>query len=328
MYIDKIHKSASIAVIIPCYNYGKFIGETIKSVQAQTLQPEELIIVDDGSTDDTRTVCKSWQGVRYIWKPNGGVSSARNVGYKASHSEYIIFPDADDVLKPEALEILWNTIKQLEPKVAAVFGRAETFSTSDVKEKNASLYIPSPEDVIPYLSQKQNEMTAILSNKCIERLIRGNIVPQCSALIARKVYDEIGIWDEQFLFHQDRDIWLRIASKYTIAYVDRTVAGIRRHDSNITHSKNWFRNHFEILDILKKTYHADWAAIPLRRLAKCQYAFNAYNMAQRFASQGDYVQARKLMFSAIWHKPAKAKAWIQGVRYALGSIFIKQKAEL
>ncbi|MCK4785937.1 MAG: glycosyltransferase family 2 protein [Desulfobacteraceae bacterium] len=328
MSIVKTPKSASIAVIIPCYNYGKFIGEAIQSVQAQTLQPEELIIVDDGSTDNTREVCENRESIKYIWKPNGGPSSARNTGHKASRAEFVLFLDADDVLKPEALEILWNVISKTEPNVAAVFGRSKTFFNSNGTGKNLKTYIPLPEDVFPYYNWKPNETTAVLSKNITERLIKGNIIPSCSAMIASHVYDEVGIWDEQLLYMEDRDMWLRIASKMSVAYVDQTIAMIRRHNNNITHSINWFRNHFAILDLLKKTYQADWAAMPLKRLAKRQYAFNAYNMAQRFAAQGDYGQAKKLMFSAIWHKPSKAKAWIQGLRYALGSIFIKQKAEL
>ena len=120
--------TAPVAVIIPCYNYGRFIGSTIETVLAQTLRPAEIIIVDDGSTDQTREVCEQYDGVRYIWKENGGVSSARNLGLAESTSEYVMFPDADDVLSPKAVEILWDANRALGGSAPAVYGSTTRFS--------------------------------------------------------------------------------------------------------------------------------------------------------------------------------------------------------
>jgi glycosyltransferase involved in cell wall biosynthesis len=313
-----------ISVIIPCFNYGKFVGEIIDSVKNQTLKAAEIILVDDGSTDNTRELCENLAGIKYIWKPNGGVSSARNEGYRASRSEYIIFPDADDILKPTALEKLWEAIRKLDGSVGAIFGKAEMFSSGGKIEETLSYY-PLFEDIEPYIMENVNPSLFILSKNFSERLIKGSVVPQCSAVINRKVYDEIGDWDENFFYHQDRDIWVRIALKYRIGYLNETIAGIRRHDNNITHEKNWFRNHHEILEILKKTYSAEYSHKTLKMMARKYYANGAYNMAQRYFAKDDIIMAKKLMRDAFRHNPKKIKAFFRLINYEAIWIFSRKK---
>jgi glycosyltransferase involved in cell wall biosynthesis len=312
--------AAPVAIIIPCYNYGRFIGQTIQTVLAQSLKPSEVIIVDDGSTDNTAEVVRSHPGVQYVWKPNGGPSSARNEGYRRSSAEYIMFPDADDVLRPDGLEILFSAMRSVAPEVPVVFGRSETFTDTpgDSGEADESTkYLPLPQDVLPYVSRKLSDDLGILSRGVLERLLRGNIVPQCSALIHRSVYDAIGLWDEQFLYHQDRDMWLRIASRFPIAYVDRTVSLVRRHGDNITHGKNWVRNHFEILDLLDKAVKGDWADAQLHRMARRRYAVSAYNLGGRLAEAGDYARATGVMARSWKADPLGWKAPLRMVGYSL-----------
>jgi hypothetical protein len=321
---------APVAVIIPCYNYGRYIGETIKTVLSQTLKPSEIIIVDDGSTDDSADVIKRHEGVQYLWKPNGGPSSARNAGLRRSSAEYVMFPDADDVLRPDGLEILWWTMQKVTPDVPAVFGRSETFADRPGDSggfDDASRYLPSPQDVLPYVTRRLSPELGVLSRGVLSRLLRGNIVPQCSALIHRSVYDKVGLWDEQFLYHQDRDMWLRIACRFPIAYVDRTVAGVRRHADNITHSKNWVRNHFEILDLLDKAARSDWADAELRRLARRRYAYSAYNLGQRLAEAGDYPRAVGVMAKSWKADPLRWKAAVRLAGYSLRNLAGKAAAK-
>ena len=98
-----------ISVVIPAYNAGQFLDETLESVLSQTYENWECIIVNDGSTDNTESVAKKWcekdSRFRLTDKENGGLSSARNWGIKESKAEYIAFLDADDLYMPNFLEI-------------------------------------------------------------------------------------------------------------------------------------------------------------------------------------------------------------------------------
>ena len=96
----------SVAVIIPCYKYGKVVERAIKSVLSQTKMPEEIIVIDDGSPDDgeTERVVKEFPQVKYIRQTNMGVASARNNGILETKSKYIVCLDADDAIEPEFIE--------------------------------------------------------------------------------------------------------------------------------------------------------------------------------------------------------------------------------
>lgn len=100
----------TISVVIPIYNSEKYLQQCIDSVLVQTYQNFELILVDDGSIDSSREICKKYElkdsRIRYIYKENEGVSSARNVGIRCAEGDYITFVDSDDIIKPEMFEIL------------------------------------------------------------------------------------------------------------------------------------------------------------------------------------------------------------------------------
>ena len=94
-----------VSVVIPCYNQAHFLSEAIESVLSQTCESFEIIVVDDGSTDNTSELASRYQKVRLLRQENRGVSAARNAGLAESEGEYVVFLDADDRLLPEALEV-------------------------------------------------------------------------------------------------------------------------------------------------------------------------------------------------------------------------------
>ena len=97
--------STTVSVVIPVYNSSEYIARTIESVLAQTHKPDEIIVVDDGSTDETRQKVTQYEPkVKYIYQTNAGTSAARNTGIKTSSSEWIAFLDADDEWLPEYLQ--------------------------------------------------------------------------------------------------------------------------------------------------------------------------------------------------------------------------------
>lgn len=108
--------NALVSVIIPAYNAERFIGRSLDSVIKQTYPAVEIIIIDDGSSDNTASVCRGYmdrhEHIRYIRKQNGGVSSARNEGIKAASGYYICFLDSDDTYEPDFISILVNKITQ------------------------------------------------------------------------------------------------------------------------------------------------------------------------------------------------------------------------
>lgn len=107
--------SPCISVIIPCYNVDAYIKECVESVIAQTFTDIEIIIVDDGSTDQSSQICEDWakqdERIRVVHKINGGLSDARNVGTQLAVGEFVFYLDGDDMLEPEALFLLYDIAK-------------------------------------------------------------------------------------------------------------------------------------------------------------------------------------------------------------------------
>jgi hypothetical protein len=125
-------------VVIPCYNTGSFLRDAIESVLSQTYQSTELIVVDDGSSDDTSAVASSYPCIRLIRQRNQGVSAARNAGLSQSRGEYVVFLDADDRLLPDALEV---GVRSLESRPACAFSSGQ-IRLAD--ESGSFLRIPEP----------------------------------------------------------------------------------------------------------------------------------------------------------------------------------------
>jgi len=113
--------SSPVSVVIPCFNQGRYLGEALDSVQAQSVPAAEVLVVDDGSTDDTAEVAARYSGVRYVRQPNRGLAHARNRGFRVTASDFVVFLDADDRLKATALEIGLAAMAP-RPECAFVYG--------------------------------------------------------------------------------------------------------------------------------------------------------------------------------------------------------------
>ena len=137
-------EEASISVIIPAFNAAAFIEACIKSVLRQTLSPLEILVVDDGSTDQTAELASVCEGVKLIKQPNAGPASARNAGIAAAQGDYLAFLDADDLMPPTRLQLQSNWLR-LQPQFDAVVGLQRVFT--DPAEMNRGAvspgYVPS-----------------------------------------------------------------------------------------------------------------------------------------------------------------------------------------
>lgn len=118
----------SISVIIPAYNAERFLGEALASVGDQTLAAGEVIVVDDGSSDGTAEVARSWGGaVRLLQQENQGPAAARNLAIGQAQGEFLAFLDADDLMTPDRLQLQWQILRE-QPALDLVFGQQKFFS--------------------------------------------------------------------------------------------------------------------------------------------------------------------------------------------------------
>jgi glycosyltransferase involved in cell wall biosynthesis len=216
----------TIDVIIPAYNAGMFIAQTLQSVLLQDAPIHSVIVVNDGSSDDTKAKVLYFAqqnpelNIVLINQANGGLSAARNAGIRHSRASHIALLDADD---------LWDTQK-LSTQIALY-----------QNSKNPQLglvycaYRLIDQAGIPLPDHAQALIAPALRGQVYKALLRGNFISGSgsSVLIARAVFDQVGLFDEQLRACEDWDMWLRIAQHYSFDYVDQTLVSIRVHPNNM-----------------------------------------------------------------------------------------------
>lgn len=191
------------SVIIPVYNKEKFIENTLKSVLQQSFTDFELILVNDGSTDQSETIIKSFTDprIRYFSKENGGVSTARNLGIEMAKATYITFIDADDYWYPNFLSTSLATIQK--------FPEHKIFS--------AAIEVETPNSVFPaqYSIPKKSEYEVV---DYFEASMKMTIICTSCAVFHKSIFDQVGVFDAKIRSGQDTDMWIRMGLIYPVVF--------------------------------------------------------------------------------------------------------------
>lgn len=202
----------TVSFVVPNYNHARYLGDAIHSALAQTYSNIEVIVVDDGSTDDSRTVAAQFgDRIRYIYQRNAGLSAARNTGVQAAQGEYIALLDADDLVEPTYAERLLEALAQSPGADGAYCG------FRFVDHSDQPLFHVERQTVAP---------EALYGS-----LLNGNYWVPESLLARRACYEKMGVFDTALRACEDWDVWLRFSRHYTLVGIDdvliryRVVAG-------------------------------------------------------------------------------------------------------
>lgn len=203
-----------VCVVITCYNQASYLGEAIESALAQTHPPARVIVVDDGSTDDTARVAGRYPGVLYIHRANGGLAAARNTGMLASDAEYLVFLDADDRLLPDALRAGLECLRA-HPDAAFAFGHYR-FIRADGS----------------FLRENPPEFP---DDDAYRGFLRGNYVGMhATVMYRREILCAVDGFDPALRACEDYDVYLRISRRYPVRRHTTTIAEYRQHGSNMS----------------------------------------------------------------------------------------------
>ena len=217
--------SFKISVIIPTYNRYEFLKRALSSVYEQTHMPKEVIVVDDGSDDNTSQIQKDFPHARYIYQKNAGVSSARNNGIKNTTCQWIAFLDSDDT---------WHVDKLKEQVLFHKQNPHVKMSYTD------ELWIRDDKEVkIPKKYQKHG---GEIFKECLSHCI---IAPS-SALLHKSLFDEVGVFDESLEVCEDYDLWLRVAIDNEIGLIDKKLITKYGGDKDQLSMKFWGMDRFRV----------------------------------------------------------------------------------
>jgi len=214
-----------VSVIIPAYNAEKYIEETIQSVLKQTHSNFELIVVDDGSTDNTiklaELTSKNNSEITVIKQKNSGVSIARNTGFQASKGNYVAFLDADDVWLPDCLELM---LKRFSNDESLGLVQCDYQKIDESSKKEEEIYSFEKEGYI------------------LEELLLGgngkHIWGICGVLVKREVIEKVGAFDKDLSNGADHEFYFRVAKQYKIGRVPSVTWYYRHHSSNMHSNMN------------------------------------------------------------------------------------------
>jgi glycosyltransferase involved in cell wall biosynthesis len=204
-------ESTLISVIITCYNQGKFLAKAINSVLSQEQVEFEIIVVDDGSTDNTKRVAESFPQVKYLYQKNLGLSAARNTGINQSSGAFLVFLDADDWLLSDGLRINLKYIKA-NPQAAFVSG---SYRRVIKDERTINVKISVTECHYQYL-------------------LESNYIQMHGAVMyRRRVFDEFR-FDISLKACEDYDLYLKVAWKYPVFHHTTPIAAYYQHGENMS----------------------------------------------------------------------------------------------
>lgn len=267
-----------VSVVIPSFNHAQYVVEAVESALAQSYEPQEIIVVDDGSTDDTQQCLAPYrERIRVIYQQNQGLSAARNTGIRAALGEWVAFLDADDLWHPQKTEVQLRSL--------------ETFPQADVIGSPGAAAVPKgplPSHSTINLVEMRNLLTA-------------TPITGSSTLVRRRCFDEVGFFDTTLTSVEDRDMWLRLATKFQIVQVCSPCWTYRQHPQQMT--RNATRMYLNYRRVLSKFFaeHPSY-----RDLGPSAWASLYLSSAVTHIEARRRLSAIGLLLRSIWQKPKLA----------------------
>jgi len=266
-----------VSVVIPAYNQGPFVRDAVLSALEQTYHPREVIVVDDGSTDDTAVQLAPYaERVRIIRQENSGLSAARNTGIRHSSGEWIALLDADDV---------WHRQK-LEVQLAAVRGREDVALVGSSRASSLTNLADSP----------------LPSPKIYELIVRDFVLSSrtgpSGALIRRRCLDAVGFFDESLRSVEDRDMWLRLAARFPCVLVDSPCWWYRIHPMQMNRNgQRMFVNYRRVLSNFFATHPQH------RQLYRQAMAYLYFDAVWSHFEEGKRLAALYFLVKSLCYRP-------------------------
>jgi len=298
-----------VSVIVPTYNCATCIGEAIKSVLSQTYGTFEIIVVDDGSTDDTKAVLAPFASrIKYLYQQNQGQAAARNAGIRQTRGEFLAFLDADDIWFPAKLALQVQGFRN-HPEAGLAFTDFLDFDESSVTGSSRFDTWPG---VRAWFDRHRVGDSEIACGPMYEELLQGNWIHTSSTLVRRNVMNAVGLFDEALHGPEDYDQWLRIAKNYHVLCVDRVLTGYRYRPQSHSGAEESRGAYFHqgSLRVLEKHLRNKWVPHVLDDLVHKKLRHHCWGLGWALFGQNRFAEARRFLSQGIRYQPFNRRLWI------------------
>ena len=290
-----------VSVIIPTYNCAEYLPQAIESILAQTYKDYEIIVVDDGSSDGTDAVlAKYGDKIRCLRQENQGPGAARNSGIRNSRGTLVAILDADDKWFPQKLEIQCEYMASHE-EIGLVFSDANSFDENGTK-------------TVAY----NRNYRRVFEGQVFDKLILKNFIGSNTIMVRKECLDEVGLFAENTMVAEDWHLWLRIAKRYFIGYIDQPLVMYRLSPGTLTaNSAKAYPYRIQVMEEILSLYSdyfecRTWLVRRARGGVLMRYGYSLFDA-------GDYPEARRKLVMSVRHNPLQLKAYI----YLLGLLVPK-----
>jgi glycosyltransferase involved in cell wall biosynthesis len=289
-----------ISVVIPAYNAARSLGSTLESVFAQTRPADEILVVDDASTDNTtELVERCGDRVRLLRQArNQGPAAARNRAVAEANGDLIAFLDADDLWTLDKLAAAEQVFSN-HPEVAFVFTDITDQDTATGHEQPLN----RPENVAAFLNDFQHEREGdlcIFTESIVTGLLLKNIIYTPTVILKREFFHQLQGFPEEYRYAEDFQLWLKAAASGILAFINRSCCTRRLHGGNVTGNRL-------PLDTVQYRVLGSWAERRLawkpgrKRAFRKRLSTLAYSLARRHAGRGEYRLARRYYRKSLHH---------------------------
>ncbi len=231
-----------VSIILPTYNADEFIGDAVESILNQTYHNIELIIIDDGSTDDTKSILEKYSNqIKYLYQDNRGPSEARNTGIKMAKGELIAYQDADDTSLPNRIEQEVTFLLD-NPECSMVYTGVSTI----------------------YMGGRTKRQLTTPHNQFL--LLQRNYIPCGTVMHWKNALNIVGMWNENI----DWDLWVRISEKFQIGCIQKCLYNRVIHKNNISSGRGRLKNRLIDLQMFNDRYERKkelWIYFKIQRIS-------------------------------------------------------------
>ena len=304
----RAEKAQLVSVVIPSYNAAGYITTAIESVFAQSFRPFEIIVVDDGSTDNTREALAPYQGrITYRYQENRGVSAARNEGIRHARGELIALLDADDIWSAEKLALQVKAFC-LHPEAGLCFTDNSKYDAAGILQES-SLAAGLQQWISNHRERGAEEISF---GPLFQELLQRNCIHTSTILARREVLEAAGLFDETFRVCEDYDLWLRIARLHPFLCVNRVLCGYRFHPEGLSGSMEtraalW---NLQNIRVLEKHLRNRWIPREYEAITRQVLGRRSFFAGWNYFSRNQFREARSLFLRSVQCEPFRMNHWV------------------